>query len=160
MDNLDKEKYLSVEETEQLCRLYMECGLTRLEEVELQYVLGILPYSTPVIDEARVLMNISLSSQAGQNEGTSVKTEGKKKNITRRILMIAASIVLILSVGIPVFLHFRRHSDFYCQVFTNGKEVSRDKAIVIAEGELERIDRFFENMQTIESEQQQKTESF
>ena len=159
MDKLDKEKYFSLVETEQLCRLYMECQLTRLEEMELQYVLGILPYRTPIIEETRVLMNISLSSKVGQKDHAIVKTK-ENKTMAKRIILIAASVVVILSIGIPAFLHFRRQSYFYCQVFTNGKEVSKDKAIVIAEGELERIDRFFENMKTIESEQQQKMESF
>lgn len=31
---------LTLQETEQLCRLYMDCQLTVLEETELQYVLG------------------------------------------------------------------------------------------------------------------------
>ena len=63
MDNLEKDKYLNIDETEQLCRLYMECNLTRLEEAELQYVLEFLPYSTPIIEEVRTLMNISLSCE-------------------------------------------------------------------------------------------------
>ncbi len=47
---------LTLHETEQLCRLYMDCQLTVLEETELQYVLGKMPYSSPCIDEVRTLM--------------------------------------------------------------------------------------------------------
>lgn len=159
MDNLEKGKSLSLKETEQLCRFYMECKLTLLEEAELQYVLGILPYSSPIIEEVRTLMDISLSSEIDLKEQKLLTKKNWKNQFLKRMLMAAASIAVILSVGIPLFYHFKQESDLYCQVFSNGKEVSRDKALAIAEGELERIDRFFENMQNIELEQQQKIES-
>ena len=158
MDNLEKDKYLSMEETEQLCRLFMECKLTILEEAELQYVLGILPYSSPVIEEARTLMNISLACELESKERLRIKPK-EKKNALRKILFAAATVAILLSVGIPTYLHFKQESDLYCQVFFNGEELSGEKALVIAEGELERIDKFFENMNNIESEQQQKIES-
>lgn len=158
MDNLEKDKYISIEETEQLCRLYMECRLTLLEEAELQYVLGLLPYSTPIIEEVRTLMNISLSCELECKE-SQLKIPGKKKNFIRKALIVAASVVVLLSVGIPIYLHFKQESELYCQVFSNGQEVSKDKALAIAEGELERIDKFFEDMKSVESEQQKKIES-
>ena len=160
MDKMGKEKYLSKEETEELCRLYMECRLSRLEEAELNYVLGFLSYSTPLIEETRALMNISLSSGIGNKD---LSIEGKKvdrKRLMKRILTAAASVLLLISAGIPVFMHFKQQSEIYCQVFAYGEEVSKDKALVIAKEEMERIDRFFETMSDIESEQQQKTESF
>lgn len=158
MDNLEKDKYLSIEETEQLCRLFMECKLTLLEETELQYVLGHLPYSTPIIEEVRTLMNISLACELEGKEKLRKKPK-EKKNLIRKFLFAAATVAILLSVGIPIYLHFKQESDLYCQVFSNGQEVSGDKAIVIAEGELERIDKFFENINNIESQQQQKIES-
>lgn len=158
MDNLEKDKYLSIEETEQLCRLYMECRLTLLEEAELQYVLGLLPYSSPIIEEVRTLMNISLSCEL-ECKKSQLRIPGKKKNFIRKALIVAASVVVLLSVGIPIYLHFKQESELYCQVFSNGQEVSRDKALAIAEGELERIDKFFEDMKSVESEQQKKIES-
>ena len=157
---MENKAYLSLEETEQLCRLYMECSLTRLEEAELQYVLNFLPYSSPTIEETRTLLNISLSSVSGQKDHFHTKSKGKRKSLSRRNIFVAASVALLISIGIPTFIHFRQPSDYYCQVFTNGKEICGEQAIVIAEGEMERIDRFFENMQIIESEQQQKTDSF
>lgn len=158
MDNLEKDKYISIEETEQLCRLYMECRLTLLEEAELQYVLGLFPYSSPIIEEVRTLMNISLSCELECKE-SQLKIPGKKKNFIRKALIVAASVVVLLSVGIPIYLHFKQESELYCQVFSNGQEVSKDKALAIAEGELERIDKFFEDMKSVESEQQKKIES-
>lgn len=159
MDNLEKEKYLSFEETEQLCRLYMDCQLNLLEETELQYVLGFIDYSSPIIDEVRALMNISLSCELEQNKKTQKNKKGKKKGLFKRILYAAASVALILSIGFPIYKHFKEESELYCLVFANGQEVSPEKAIAIAESELARIAQFFENMQNIESEQQQKIES-
>lgn len=52
----DKDTILSLQETEELCRMYMDCQLSVLEEKELQYVLGKLPYTSPVIEEAREAM--------------------------------------------------------------------------------------------------------
>ncbi len=159
MDNLEKEKYLSFEETEQLCRLYMECQLNLLEEAELQYVLGFIDYSSPIIDEVRSLMNISLSCEMAQNEKTDKNKGGRKKGVFKRILFAAASVAIILSIGLPMYKHFKEESELYCLVFANGQEVSHDKAIAIAESELARIDQFVENIENIESEQQQKIES-
>ncbi len=158
MDNLEKEKYLSIEETEQLCRLYFECKLTLIEEAELQYVLTQLAYNSPIIEETRRLMNISLACELERKERLNTKPKDKKKFL-RKILLAAASVAIIICVGIPIYSHFKQESELYCQVFSYGKEVSHEKAIAIAESELERIDKFFENMKSIESEQQQKIES-
>ncbi len=157
---MEKEKYLSKEETEQLCALYLECMLTRLEETELQYVLEILPYRSTLIDEVRTLMSIALTSEIERKSTPRSMMREHKKKAKCRIFLIAASITLLLSLGISTIIHYTRQEDCYCQVFTNGKQVSKDKALIIAEGELERIDRFFENMKTIESEQQKKMDSF
>ena len=158
MDNLEKEKFLSLEETEQLCRLYIECKLSLLEEAELQYVLCLLPYSTSIIEETRTLMNISLACELERKERLNIKPKNKY-NLYRKILIVAASIAIILCVGFPIYYHFKQESELYCQVFSNGQEVSKEKAMIIAEEELERIDKFFENINNIESEQQQKIES-
>ena len=160
MDKMEKEKYLSFEDTEELCRLYMECSLSRLEEEELNYVLGFLPYSSPTIDEVRALMSVSLSCSMEETASQSKGGLRIRKNIAKRILTVAASFVLLLSIGIPTYLHFKSESYIYCQVFAYGKEVGKDKAIAIAEEEMERIDRFFETMSDVESEQQERIESF
>lgn len=161
MDKMGKEIYLSREETEELCKLYMDCRLSLLEEAELHYVLDFLPYSSPIIDEARTLMNISLSCKMGEKEDVlNDKVKENRRSLKRKILIVAASVVLLLTIGIPTYLYLNRQPEYYCQVFTNGKEVIGDKALIIAEGEMERIDRFFENMNNYESEQQKKMESF
>ena len=160
MDEMEKEKYLSFEETEQLCSLYMECHLSRLEETELEYILGFLPYSSPIIEEVRALMSISLSSSMEVKDASPMKKEIRRKQMAKRITIAAASFLLLLSIGIPTYQHFRQQSEIYCQVFAYGKEVGRDKAMAMAAEEMERIDRFFESMSDAESEQQERIESF
>ncbi|MDE5878151.1 MAG: hypothetical protein K2H47_11740 [Muribaculaceae bacterium] len=52
----DKDTILSLQETEELCRMYMDCQLSVFEETELQYILGKSSYTSPVIEEAREAM--------------------------------------------------------------------------------------------------------
>ncbi len=54
-------KHITVEEAEQLCRLYMDCQLSVLEETELEYVLMQSELDSPLLRETRVLMGISRS---------------------------------------------------------------------------------------------------
>lgn len=70
---------LTLQETEQLCRLYMDCKLTVLEETELQYVLGKMPYSSPCIDEVRMLMGVSIPMKATNDIFGWNKTRSKEQ---------------------------------------------------------------------------------
>ena len=62
----DQDVKLTFQEIEQLCVLYMDCRLSVLEETELQYVLGKLPYSSPCIDEVRMLMGMEVPKSVSQ----------------------------------------------------------------------------------------------
>lgn len=94
---------LTLQETEQLCRLYMDCRLSVLEETELHYVLGKLPYSSPCIDEVRMLMGLTISSRALRNNK-------KKKHFgflrSWQIISIAASFTILFVCGLAL-LHDR-----------------------------------------------------
>ena len=54
-------RHITIEEAEQLCRLYMDCQLSVLEETELEYVLMQSELDSPLISETRMLMGISRS---------------------------------------------------------------------------------------------------
>ena len=88
---------LSLQETEQLCRLYMECRLTVLEETELQYVLGKLPYSSPCIDEVRMLMGLTIPAE---DLKVNKKSFGFFRN--RKAVGFAASVAILLGIGITL----------------------------------------------------------
>lgn len=54
-------RHITIEEAEQLCRLYMDCQLSVLEETELEYVLMQSELDSPLLSETRALMGISRS---------------------------------------------------------------------------------------------------
>ena len=64
-------RHITVEEAEQLCRLYMDCQLSVLEETELEYVLMRSELDSPLLHETRALMGISRS----------VNLQAKKKSL-------------------------------------------------------------------------------
>ncbi|MBP5507618.1 MAG: hypothetical protein J6Y23_07225 [Prevotella sp.] len=64
-------RHITVEEAEQLCRLYMDCQLSVLEETELEYVLMQSELDSPLLSETRALMGISRS----------VNLQAKKKRL-------------------------------------------------------------------------------
>ena len=64
-------RHITIEEAEQLCRLYMDCQLSVLEETELEYVLMRSELDSPLLHETRALMGISRS----------VNLQAKKKHL-------------------------------------------------------------------------------
>lgn len=103
---------LTLQETEQLCRMYMDCRLSVLEETELQYLLGRLPYSSPCIDEVRILMGLPVASRVHKTHKRSFHF---RRN--RNVISIAASIAILFVIGIFMLL---RHSDHASSSLTNG----------------------------------------
>lgn len=86
---------LTLQETEQLCRLYMECRLSVLEEAELEYILGKLPYSSPVIDDARTLMAVgTMALGGGKKRGLRMRT------VARWVSGVAAAAALVFAVSL------------------------------------------------------------
>lgn len=49
---------LTMGEVEQLCRLYWDCGLSPLEEIELQYVLFKTQFDSPLIKETKRMLDV------------------------------------------------------------------------------------------------------
>ena len=78
--------HLTLEEAEQLCRLYMDCQLSVLEETELEYVLMQSELDSPLLHETRALMGISRS----------VNLQAKKKSLFVTWGWRAAACVAIL----------------------------------------------------------------
>ncbi len=79
-------KHITMEEAEQLCRLYMDCQLSVLEETELEYVLMQSELDSPLLRETRALMGISRS----------VNLQAKKKRLFVTWGWRAAACVAIL----------------------------------------------------------------
>lgn len=94
------EEHISLAEAEELCRLYLDCRLSLVEEAELEYLLGKLRYDSPVISEARESMGIETLCRAR------IRHERKRIRRYRRIGVSAAA-VLMLALTASMVLRFQ-----------------------------------------------------
>ena len=84
---------LTAEELDELCRLYMDCELSVLEEKELEYVLSHTSLTSPSINEVRNLMNI---------QAVAVPCKAPRKTnprIWKYVSGVAASFAVMLSAA-------------------------------------------------------------
>lgn len=124
---------LTLQETEQLCRMYMDCKLSVLEETELQYVLGKLPYSSPCIDEVRMLMGLSLK----RSKIRKTVSHPYRRRILALTIGIAASIALL--IGFFGYVPENRNApDNYIIAYENGHRLSRHQAEAAVEASIEK----------------------
>lgn len=85
------ELILTAAELEELCRLYMDCKLSVLEEKELEYILSRTEITSPAITDARSLMEVNIPKQSKVHSGP-------KHNWNWRLFSsIAASIAVAVS---------------------------------------------------------------
>lgn len=129
----DHDIKLTLQETEQLCRLYMDCKLSVLEETELQYVLGKLPYSSPCIDEVRMLMGLSLKRSIIRK---TVSPPYLRRILTLTIGMAASIALLIGFFGYGSKSH--NAPDNYIVAYENGHRLSRHQAEAAVEASIEK----------------------
>lgn len=119
-----KAKHITMEEAEQLCRLYMDCQLSVLEETELEYVLMRSELDSPLLHETRAMMGISRS----------VNLQTKKKRLFVTWGWRAAACVAIL-IGCVALL--RNHVTTEKDAITNKERtelsVNTTKEIAIME---------------------------
>ena len=117
-------KHITMEDAEQLCRLYMDCQLSVLEETELEYVLMQSELDSPLLSETRALMGISRS----------VNLQAKKKRLFVAWGWHAAACVAVL-IGCAVLLrnHITTETDAIANKESTGLSVARTKAIAKTE---------------------------
>lgn len=142
---------LTLQDTEQLCRLYMECKLSVLEEKELQYVLTKLPYSTPCINETRVLMGVALPA-------------ANKIPAWRRFTLwkAAASVAAIAGIGVVMFNIQYGHgtdSPAVCIAYTNGNILSEEQAILQIEADMKEAEIFLHQVAELNAQEQSKIDN-
>lgn len=149
---------LTLQETEQLCRLYMDCQLTVLEETELQYVLGKMPYSSPCIDEVRMLMGVAIPM--------TVKESSKKRFAWFNLKIaigIAASLTILFVGGLTLFnspaVNDNDSSGVYI-AYANGQEISQELSVQQVKSDMERADEFLKHIAKLEAQEQKQVENF
>ena len=118
-------KHITMEEAEQLCRLYMDCQLSVLEETELEYVLMQSELDSPLLRETKALMGISHS----------VNLQTKKKHLFVSWGWRAAACAAVL-IGCVALL--RNHVTTETDAIANkkGTELSVEKTKDIAKIEV------------------------
>ena len=117
-------KHITKEEAEQLCRLYMDCQLSVLEETELEYVLMQSELDSPLLRETRALMGISRS----------VNLLAKKKRLFMTWGWRAAACVAIL-IGCAALLRNHITTETDAMANKEGVELSVNTTKVIAKSE-------------------------
>lgn len=120
---------LTIEELDELCRLYMDCKLSVLEEKELEYVLSRTPLTSPAIKEVRSLVGIRTLKL------TQSKPKSAKRNWNWRLFSgIAASIAILISVAIYFVspqenMHSNNGTTVYVAAYSHGQRLNERDAI-------------------------------
>lgn len=150
--------YLSQEETEELCRAYLDCQLSVMEETELLYVLSKLPYTSECIDEVRLLMQLSLPPQTSNSPKHSVKRFSPKTYIG-----IAASIAIFISIGFAFFkgnAGIENASDALYIAYMDGHKLSSIQSKEVVKSDMLRADEFILRMEELENQEKERFEDF
>lgn len=110
-------------ELEQLINRYFDGETSIQEEQMLREALADCPWSSEAIDEARFTMGYFVAHRkAGQ--------QTSKKSYRRQVIGIAASIAIILAIGIPAMYHSWFASQPQCIAYVNGKVIDNDDAVM------------------------------
>lgn len=136
---------LTIKETEQLCHLYMDCRLTVLEEAELEYVLGKIPYSSPIIDDVRMLTGIPLRLQKAPDN----RRLRRRRRIVRLTTGVAASVAILCGIFISAMWQNEIHDDSVI-AYENGQKLDRQSAEDAVEASIEKAEALMANAHAIE----------
>lgn len=152
---------LTLQETEQLCRLYIDCNLSVLEETELRYFLTQVDYHSPLIDDARRLMDIDsyISGKSFDIAHTSNKIKHRKWPI---FTGIAASFAIMISIGLSL-RQLSSHSvdsESYYIAYVDGHRLSDDAARSQIEAKRNSADEFLKEMSELEARNNEMIDKF
>ncbi len=158
----EQDEKLTLQETEQLCRLYMDCSLSVFEETELRYFLSQVDYHSPLIDEARRLMDIDafIADKPFINVGSNKKHLFSKRAI---YVSIAASIAIVFGIGLSLFptsSYVSVESQPYYVAYVDGHRLSDKAARQKIEAEKKSVDDFIKEMSELEAREQQMINKF
>ena len=112
-------------ELEQLINRYFDGETTVQEEQALRETLADCPWSSETIDEARFTMGYFAAHREQQQRVT-------KKSYRRQAIGIAASIAIILAIGIPVLNHHWFAPQPQYIAYVNGKVIKDNKQAVMS----------------------------
>lgn len=158
----EQDNKLTLQETEQLCRLYMDCNLSVFEETELRYFLSRVDYHSQVIDEVRAMMDID----AYIADKPFIKADNRKKGLFRKWMVavnIAASMTIIFTLGLIFFQNsspVQNSAQSYYIAYVEGQRLSDEEARLQIEAEKKGADDFIKEMSELEASKQQMIDNF
>ena len=121
-------------ELEQLIERYFDGETSVQEEQMLRETLADCPWNSDIIDEARFTMGYFTAHRHQQQRKV-------KKNYRRQIIGIAASIAIILAIGIPTMYHNWFAPQYECIACVNGKIIDNDDAVMaLIESDLNKME--------------------
>lgn len=148
---------LSVQELEELCRLYLDCRLTRPQEQELHFVL--LHYDdahSELIDEVRGLMDFELRLSMDSERSVAVRPKRWQR---WSIFNIAASLLILLASAatLTYFSASNIQKDATYMVYVDGIRIDdRSQAEAIIRADIDKANEMLERSAEIRRQQQQK----
>ncbi len=153
---------LTLQETEQLCRLYLDCNLSVLEETELRYFLTQVDYHSPLIDEVRLIMKIDtyISDKSFIKSGAGGRLLFRKWTV---YMSIAASVALVIGIGVYFWKpssHDSVASQSYYIAYVDGFRLNDKEARIQIEASEKSADDFINEMSALESQQQRLIDNF
>ena len=111
--------------------LYFDCSLTDEQEKGLRHEIAMTTYSHPSIDEAKAIMGIQSAAISRKVSGHEHKQTYRK--FTSRILpamSIAASLALIITLGVLFARPVAKPATPSCVAYVNGKIVTDEEAVL------------------------------
>lgn len=112
-------------ELEQLINRYFDGETTVQDEQALRETLADCPWSSDVIDEARFTMGY-FATHANEQQRVA------KKSHRRQLIGIAASIAIILAIGLPAIYHNWFAPQSQCIAYVNGKVIANNQKAVMS----------------------------
>lgn len=157
-----QDNILTLQETELLCELFMDCKLSVLQENQLRYVLSQIDYHSPLIDDVRTLIGIELSAF---DKSLPQTQQIRKRWWTNKLsyFSIAASIAVVVCLGVGVFHYsyfgFNNSSPEYI-AYSDGHQLSKEAARAQVEADILFADNFLNEMSVQENSEIMMIDNF
>lgn len=155
---INKDDILTQKEVELLCSQYLDCRLSVLEETELEYLLSKVDYSSPVIDDARLLMGLATASAANVSAPPQPAHAGKRRRRMRYIIECAATIALLFGVGFS--LSHPRQSETVYIAYCDGHKANGSQAKMQVEADMKRAEEIMAHVEMLQAQEQEKLNQF